>query len=339
MNALAMPNSSAASDLPDSAWRAEEIAEQLGALVGGGGERFGQRDRVVLRRGGACSERRGGLDMAVALVDDSRSWADYAHSRVAKRESERRRRRRPSARGGPACHRWFRCAIASPIAKNRCCTSSSRRNSTGTRSRTAVRGRRGTAIDELGQPRRVMRAQLRDAQRDAAERQAVRGQHQRVAGSAANAVERIQEAAQRVAVGLDRPDADVGADPRQQHVAGDAARASAARSKARRARANGRSRRSRASRAPPMRTRSPASRRAKARRQFRARRADTGCRAASSAASARRTGRARAEARSIGAAAVAAVLAGDRVRGQIFGLRSSSPAAPKRAASHAALPR
>jgi len=37
-------------------------------------------------------------------------------------------------RARPACHRWLRCAIASPIAKKRCCRSSVRRNSTGTSS-------------------------------------------------------------------------------------------------------------------------------------------------------------------------------------------------------------
>ncbi len=82
------------------------------------------------------------------------------------------------------------------------------------------RGRR-IGIDELGEPRVVMRAQLRDAQRDAAERQPVRGQHQRVGRQRAKGRERIEEARERIAVRLDRPDADVGADLRQQHVAGD----------------------------------------------------------------------------------------------------------------------
>src|SRR6478735_5590159 len=63
--------------------------------------------------------------------------------------------------------------------------------------------------------------QLRDAGMRAAERLAVRGQDQHVGRKFPIAGDRVEEQAQRIALGVDRPDADVGRDGRQQHVAGD----------------------------------------------------------------------------------------------------------------------
>ena len=71
--------------------------------------------------------------------------------------------------------------MASPMAKKRCCRSSSRRNRTGSMS-DALTGDAG-ACDrglELRQAVRVMRRKLRHAQGDSAKRQAVRRQHQRI---------------------------------------------------------------------------------------------------------------------------------------------------------------
>ena len=79
-------------------------------------------------------------------------------------------------------------------------------------------GRRATGVAprprlELRQPRRVVRAQLRDARtrcRETAGRATAAPAYR--AEAPRSAVERIEEARQRIAVGLDRPDADVGAD-------------------------------------------------------------------------------------------------------------------------------
>src|SRR5205809_2322023 len=76
-------------------------------------------------------------------------------------------------------------------------------------------------VDELGEVLLVMAFELGDADVRAAERLAVRGQHQHVLGKLAVAFQRLEEEAQRIALGVDRPDADVGRDGREQHVAGD----------------------------------------------------------------------------------------------------------------------
>ena len=68
--------------------------------------------------------------------------------------------------------------MASPIAKKRCCRSSSRRNSTGNNVGGGPwRVRCGL---ELRQARGVVRVQLLDAEGGADERQPVRRQHQRI---------------------------------------------------------------------------------------------------------------------------------------------------------------
>ena len=161
-----------------------------------------------------------GVDMAGFLVRGRETTVTV----LGAARSGWRRRRRRGASSRPACQRWFRWAIASPIAKNRCCRSSSRRNSTGTqvggadRCRRAARDRRGELVEARG----VVRAQLR--RRGAAmprNGSPCDGSTSVSAGSASNAASESRKRRQRVAVGLDRPDADVGADPRQQHVAGD----------------------------------------------------------------------------------------------------------------------
>ncbi len=55
----------------------------------------------------------------------------------------------------------------------------------------------------------------------AAERLAVRGKDQHIGGEFTVAGDRVEEQPQRVALGVDRPDRDVGRDGGEQHVAGD----------------------------------------------------------------------------------------------------------------------
>src|SRR5260221_2404880 len=76
-------------------------------------------------------------------------------------------------------------------------------------------------FDQLREVRLVVTLELRDARMGAAERLAVRGKHQHVLRQLAVALQRLEEQAQRIALGVDRPDADVGRDGREQHVAGD----------------------------------------------------------------------------------------------------------------------
>src|SRR5678815_3172300 len=64
----------------------------------------------------------------------------------------------------------------------------------------------------------VMALELRHALVRAAKGLAVRRQDQHVGGQVAVARDRLQEQAQRVALGVDRPDADVGRDGGEQHV-------------------------------------------------------------------------------------------------------------------------
>ena len=112
--------------------------------------------------------------------------------------------------------------MASPIAKNSCCRSSLRRNSTGTRSAAEIGPAAARAAAASSSSRAAWWA------RSSATRRAMPrngspcdGSTSVSAGSASNGDQRVEEACQRVGFGLDRPDADVGADPRQQHVAGD----------------------------------------------------------------------------------------------------------------------
>lgn len=86
----------------------------------------------------------------------------------------------------------------------------------GERARGADHGR-----GKLVEPRDVMRAQLRDAHGDPTERQAMRWQHERLGRQRLESGDRREKAAERVAIGLGRPHAHVGADLRQQHVARD----------------------------------------------------------------------------------------------------------------------
>ena len=75
--------------------------------------------------------------------------------------------------------------------------------------------------DRLGAARLVMRRELIDPRMDAAERQIVRRQDQRVGRQrVAEFPERAQIARQRIALGLVRRDADIGRDLRQDLVAG-----------------------------------------------------------------------------------------------------------------------
>jgi hypothetical protein len=75
---------------------------------------------------------------------------------------------------------------------------------------------------ELAEPQAVVLLELRDPLAHAAERQSVRRQHQRVGGGGRDEPSQaLQEAPQRVGVGIDLVDADVGGDARQQHVARD----------------------------------------------------------------------------------------------------------------------
>src|SRR5712692_1114030 len=67
----------------------------------------------------------------------------------------------------------------------------------------------------------MMRLELRHARVSAAERLAMRGQHQDVCGQLAVARDRLEKQAQGIALGVDRPHADVGRDGRKQHVARD----------------------------------------------------------------------------------------------------------------------
>lgn len=80
---------------------------------------------------------------------------------------------------------------------------------------------RAAGGQRIGQPRIVVRAQLVDAFMQPDERPAVRRQHQRVGRQRAQALERRQVHRQRVRLGFGVVDADVGADARQHHVAGD----------------------------------------------------------------------------------------------------------------------
>src|SRR4051812_7999729 len=67
----------------------------------------------------------------------------------------------------------------------------------------------------------VVPLELGDAGMGAAERPAVRRQDQHVGWKFPIALDRIEEQAQRIALRIDRPHADVGRDGRKQHVAGD----------------------------------------------------------------------------------------------------------------------
>ena len=75
-------------------------------------------------------------------------------------------------------------------------------------------------IDQFGQACAVVVAQRFDAGAYAAERQAVRRQHQRVVGQGLEGRERGEETCERVGIRLGRPHGDVGADLGQEHVAG-----------------------------------------------------------------------------------------------------------------------
>src|SRR5918993_5841605 len=76
-------------------------------------------------------------------------------------------------------------------------------------------------VQQFSQTVLVMLLELLDPVVGAAERLAVRRQHQHVLRQVAIARDRVEEQAQRVAFRVDRPDADVGRDGGKQHVAGD----------------------------------------------------------------------------------------------------------------------
>ena len=144
-----------------------------------------------------------------------------ARSAAKPARSGRRRPRPADGRSLPANHSACRCAIDSPIAKVVWCRSSLRLNSTGSRS-AAVCGRCGAGLDHLGQAVAMVVVQLADALVQAAERLAVRGQHQRVLRAAAlNLSIESRNGLQRVGFGLDVVHADVGRYARQHHVAAD----------------------------------------------------------------------------------------------------------------------
>ena len=70
-------------------------------------------------------------------------------------------------------------------------------------------------LEQLGEMLLVVAFQLADAHVRAAEGLAVRGQHQHVLGQLAVAFQRLEEQPQRIALRVDRPDADVGRDGRR----------------------------------------------------------------------------------------------------------------------------
>src|SRR5688572_10301021 len=76
-------------------------------------------------------------------------------------------------------------------------------------------------VEQFPQAVLVMLLQLLHPVVGAAERLAVRRQHQHVLWQVAIARDRVEEQAQRVAFGVDRPDADVGRDGGKQHVSRD----------------------------------------------------------------------------------------------------------------------
>src|SRR5260221_314675 len=76
-------------------------------------------------------------------------------------------------------------------------------------------------LDDFFEMRLVMRFERGHAVMRAPEGLAVRGQHQHVLRQLAVLLQRLEEQAQRIALGVDRPDADVGRDGGEQHVAGD----------------------------------------------------------------------------------------------------------------------
>ena len=155
---------------------------------------------------------------------------------------------RPPAAARPADCSACTWATASPIAKVVWCRSSSRLNSTGSRS-AALRGAVGAGLQHLGAALVVVRLQLVDALVQPGEGLAVRRQHQRVGRQRAHRARSTPgTAAAGSASGSMSYDADVGGDARQHHVAGDQ-HAAAPGSAARCAPAHGRSRRCSASRA------------------------------------------------------------------------------------------
>ena len=81
--------------------------------------------------------------------------------------------------------------------------------------------RRDAGFEHFGQAVAMMRVQHLHPRMRAAEGQAVRRQHQRFGGQFGKAVDRAQKKLKRIPFRLGWPDADIGADLRQQHVAGD----------------------------------------------------------------------------------------------------------------------
>ena len=79
----------------------------------------------------------------------------------------------------------------------------------------------GAIRQDQVQPVLVMLTQIGNALMHTGERRVVRGQHQRVGRQVGKTVEAAEVTRQRVAVGLLRPQRDVGADARQDDVAGD----------------------------------------------------------------------------------------------------------------------
>src|SRR5262245_4217004 len=74
-------------------------------------------------------------------------------------------------------------------------------------------------IGQFAQPVPMMPFQLFHAPMRAAEWLAMRGKHEHVVRKLAVARDRIEEKAQRIALGVDRPHAHIGGDGRQEHVA------------------------------------------------------------------------------------------------------------------------
>ena len=79
----------------------------------------------------------------------------------------------------------------------------------------------GAGLERLGEALVVVRLQLVDARVQALERQAVRRQDEDAGVDRAHALDRVEVERQRVGLGLDVDDADVGRDARQHHVAAD----------------------------------------------------------------------------------------------------------------------
>ena len=202
MNALPMPSSSATSDVPGLRLARGEIADHLRALLGRGAQRFGERDGIVgwVRAASGAARVLAVADMVVAFEVRWKRGSDYPAAGANRIDAVRvdatvELRRAPQIieMGDRLAHREIPLLDVELAAEKH-------GNEIGSAERCGGRAHR---VVELGEPRLVMRPELRDAQRDPAERQPVRRQHQRVGRQVGERGERIEEAPQRIAVRID----------------------------------------------------------------------------------------------------------------------------------------